>query len=132
MLCAIISLRTFLQNAWHKYHDFLDTNFIHLAFKSGLLSGKPNTGCFSGILFSLFSLNLYPVLQYTTEQVLTIFVKLHFYLNRNQNRGGSRTAATSKVEFFVIIVNGFQQLTIITKSSTLDVTAVLDPPLQSS
>ena len=44
-------------------------------------------------------------------------------------RGGSRTAATSKVELFVIIVNGFQPLTIITKSSTLDVAAVLDPPL---
>ena len=44
-------------------------------------------------------------------------------------RGGSRTAATSKMERFVIIVNGFQPLTIITKSSTLDVAAVLDPPL---
>ena len=44
-------------------------------------------------------------------------------------RGGSRTAATSKVELFLIIVNGFQPLTIITKSSTLDVAALLDPPL---
>ena len=44
-------------------------------------------------------------------------------------RGGSRTVATSKVELFVIIVNGFQPLTIITKSSTLDVAAALDPPL---
>ena len=61
-------------------HDFLDTNFNPLAFKSGLLSGKPNTGCFSGILSSLFSLFLYPFLHYTAEQVLTIFVKLHFYL----------------------------------------------------
>ena len=42
---------------------------------------------------------------------------------------GSRTAATSKVELFVIIVNGWKPLTIITKSSTLDVAAVLDPPL---
>ena len=53
---------------------------------------------------------------------------------RNANmifRGGSRTAATSKVELFVIIVNGLQPLTIITKSSTLDVAAVLDPPLTS-
>ena len=31
-------------------------------------------------------------------------------------RGGSRTAATSKMERFVIIVNGFQPLTIITKA----------------
>ena len=32
-------------------------------------------------------------------------------------RGGSRTAATSKMECFVIIVNGFQRLTIIAKHS---------------
>ena len=44
-------------------------------------------------------------------------------------RGGSRTAATSKMEHFVIIVNGFQSLTIITKRSILEVAAVLDPPL---
>ena len=54
------------------------------------------------------------------------------------SRGGSRTAATSKVELFVMIVNclqlelfvmivnGFQPFSIITKSSTLDVAAVLD------
>ena len=45
-------------------------------------------------------------------------------------RGGSRTAATSKMEHFVIIVNGFQPLAIITKSPILDVVAVLDPPLR--
>ena len=44
-------------------------------------------------------------------------------------RSGSRTAATSKMELFVIIINGFQPLTIITKRSILDVAAVLDPPL---
>ena len=49
---------------------------------------------------------------------------LHFY-----TRGGSRTAAPSKVELFVIIVNGSKPLTIITKTSTLDVAAVLDSPL---
>ena len=43
--------------------------------------------------------------------------------------GGSRGAATSKMERFVIIVNGFQPLTIITKRSILDVAAPLDPPL---
>ena len=42
---------------------------------------------------------------------------------------GSRAAATSKIECFVIIVNGFQPLTIITKCSILDVTAALDPPV---
>ena len=41
-----------------------------------------------------------------------------------------RTAATSKVELFVIKVNDFQALTIISKSSTLDVAAALDAPLK--
>ena len=45
------------------------------------------------------------------------------------SRGGSRTAAASKMERFVTIVNGFQPLTIITKRSILDVAAVLDLPL---
>ena len=44
-------------------------------------------------------------------------------------KGRSRTAATFKMERFVIIVNGFQPLTIITKCSILDVTAALDPPV---
>ena len=44
-------------------------------------------------------------------------------------RGWSRTTATFKMERFVIIVNGFQPLTIITKRSILDVAAVLDPLL---
>ena len=42
-------------------------------------------------------------------------------------RGGSRTAATPKIECFVIMVNGFQP--IIAKRSILDVAAVLDPSL---
>ena len=33
------------------------------------------------------------------------------------------------MEHFVIIVNGFQPLTVIPKSSILDVAAILDPPL---
>ena len=44
-------------------------------------------------------------------------------------RGGSRTGATFKMKLFVIIVNSFQPLAIITKCSILDVAAVLDPPL---
>ena len=43
---------------------------------------------------------------------------------------GSRAAATSKMEHFVIIVNGWTPLTIITKHSSLDVAAALDPPLK--
>ena len=44
-------------------------------------------------------------------------------------RGGYRAAGTSKMERFVIIVNGFQPLIIITKCSILDVAVALDPPL---
>ena len=44
-------------------------------------------------------------------------------------RGGSRAVATSKMECFVIIVNSFQPLTIITNRSILDVAAILDSPL---
>ena len=40
-----------------------------------------------------------------------------FYFNFGWLRSGSRTAATSKVKHFVIIVNG---LTIVTNSSILD------------
>ena len=46
-----------------------------------------------------------------------------------QCRRGSRDAATSKMERFVIIVNGFQPLTIITKRSILDIAAALDLPV---
>ena len=43
-------------------------------------------------------------------------------------KGRSKADATCKMERFVIIVNGFQQLTIITKRSILDVAATLGPP----
>ena len=44
-------------------------------------------------------------------------------------RGGSRAAGTFKMECFVIIVDGWKPLTIITKHSILNVAAALDPPL---
>ena len=44
-------------------------------------------------------------------------------------RGRFRIAGTSKMELFVIIFNGLQPLTTITKCSILGVAAVLDPPL---
>ena len=50
-----------------------------------------------------------------------------FFSIHPENRDGSRTAATSKMEHFVIIVYGRKPLTIIT--SILDVAAVLDMPL---
>ena len=51
--------------------------------------------------------------------------------NGLNSRGGSRAAATSKMECFVIIVNGWNPLTIITKHSILDVATALNPPLGS-
>ena len=56
-------------------------------------------------------------------------VKPSISLSVATERGGSRAAATSKMERFVIIVNGFQPLTIITKRSIFDVAAALVPPL---
>ena len=44
-------------------------------------------------------------------------------------RGGSRTVATFKIEIFVTIFNKLEPLTIVTKSSILDVAAALDLPL---
>ena len=43
-------------------------------------------------------------------------------------RDGSGTAASSEIERFVIIANGWKPLTIIAKRSILDVASVLDPP----
>ena len=45
------------------------------------------------------------------------------------SRDGSRTTATSKMECFVIIANGWKPSTIITKLSILNVAAALDPSL---
>ena len=44
-------------------------------------------------------------------------------------RSGSRAAAASKMECFLIIVNGWKPLTIITKHPILDAAAAVDPPL---
>ena len=44
-------------------------------------------------------------------------------------RGGSRAAATSKMERFVIIVNDWKPLTIIINHSILHVAAALNPPV---
>ena len=70
-----------------------------------------------------------------TETITKLLLPFNFslildiYQVLKGSRDGSRTAATSKVELFVTIVNGWKPLTIIIKSSTLDIAAVLDPPL---
>ena len=58
-----------------------------------------------------------------------LFIHISCTMLGNVYRGGSRTAATSKMELFVIIINGWKPLTMITKHSILDVAAVLDVPL---
>ena len=58
----------------------------------------------------------------------SIFNNKHFL--QTVHKGGSSAAATSKMERFVIIVNGWKPLTIITKHSILDLAAALDPPVQ--
>ena len=59
-----------------------------------------------------------------------VIKKIDKHKSKVINRSGSRTAATSKMEHFVIIVNnGWNPLIIITKSSILDTAAFLDPPL---
>ena len=64
------------------------------------------------------------------HQFFFLFSFCQWYFDKNYLcRGGSRAAATSKMEHFVIIVNGWKPLTIITKRSILDVVAALDPPL---
>ena len=46
--------------------------------------------------------------------------------------GGSRAAATSKMKWFLRIVNGWMPSTITIKHSILDVAGALDPPLMST
>ena len=89
--------------------------------------------CKDHSLFHNRRLSGYPFLAYlesshfnwTTMSLTQIFNNIV----RFDIRGGSRAAATSKMECFVIIVNGFQPLTIVTKHSILEVAAALDPPV---
>ena len=84
---------------------------------------------FSKVSATASQLNTYPKLHASGIQT-PLYYFLRFYKNpETLRKGGSRAAATSKMECFVIIVSSFQPLTIITKHSTLDVAAALDPPL---
>ena len=79
------------------------------------------------ILKSFGEILLYFVIAQTVFTKVLLLCK--WKSKRKIGRGGSRAAATTKMECFVIIVNGFQPSTIITTRSILDVAAVLDPPL---
>ena len=60
---------------------------------------------------------------------MVTFERMQMDMREFMVKGRSRTAATSKMERFVIIVNGWKPLTFITKRSILDVAEVLDPLL---
>ena len=53
----------------------------------------------------------------------------HYYSQDSSLRGGSRTAATSKIKLSGIVVSGLQSLDNIAKCSLLQVAAVLNPLL---
>ena len=102
-------------------------------------------GVFSGPYFPVFGLNrdifyavglisnLHSFVEYLFDSCTQFFIILEMTNGKTKKiRGGSRTAVTSKMECFVIIVNDWKPLTIITKHSILDVAAVLDPPLKIS
>ena len=66
----------------------------------------------------------------TSNVISKIKSNVIFYLkNDDINAAGSRTAARSKVEIFVAIVNGWKPLTLVIKSFISNVAAVLDPSL---
>ena len=65
----------------------------------------------------------------TIDATKAVIARYQEYNLRHIDRGGSRTAAKYKMERFVIIVNGWNPLTIITKHSFLDVAAAVDPSL---
>ena len=69
-------------------------------------------------------------LKFDTKRLIKVNSPVSSLVNPYTVQRRSRTAATSKMEHLVIIVNGFQPLTIIIKLSILDVAAVLYPPLR--
>ena len=83
----------------------------------------------SKTLNSLTPKYLFDIIPVSNDSCYNTRVQSKLELPQFHTRGGSRTAATSKMECFVIIVNNLQPLTIMTKRSILDVAAALDPPL---
>ena len=78
--------------------------------------------------------SLFPTTHFVVNTFKVMLLHLTYFVSTSLctgdgTRGGSRTAATSKMERFVLIVNSWKPLTIITKRSILEVVAVLDPPL---
>ena len=108
--------RCSIKNCSQKYHDFTGTHLCWVSFFNNHLFWKT---CFERLL-------LVTCRTWRGSYAFSVYFLCPLVSNF---RGGFRTAAISKMELFVIIVNGFQPLTIITRSSILDVAAVLDPLL---
>ena len=80
-------------------------------------------------IICIFTMPDIPFVRWRIKNFQKFFCKYNMMM-RIWIRGRSRTAATtSKMERFVITVNGWKPSTIITKHSILDVAAVLDTPL---
>ena len=77
-------------------------------------------------MFDKISLNYNGLFQ---SGVAKLPARLYQSMCTVKNRGGSRAVAKSKMECFVIIVNSWKPLTIITKHTILNVAAALDPSL---
>ena len=119
-----LGLRQLIKEATHVLEssfsciELIFTRQSNLVVESGVHpSLHPN--CHHQIVFVKFNLQIH----YPPSHPWEIW---HY---KQANQGGSRTAATSKMERFLIIVNGWKPLTIITKHSILEVATVLDPPL---
>ena len=104
------------------FGDFFVIPFIYFA---DVLHTAVND--FDGISFKDF---IYSIrMRKACLLISRIFLHVGWNIGIEWSRGGSKAAATSKMKYVVIIVNGWKPLTIITKNSILDVAAALDPPL---
>ena len=104
--------KTSKSNCFETYIGSRATSNVQVSFPRG----------FQALFFARYILN--PGEFYEMRNIISLIVQ-------SNSRGGSRAAATSKMEHFVIIVNSCKPLTIIKKRSVLDVEAALDPPLNS-
>ena len=123
-----ISIGPIELSSLHKFHRlFSQIGISHYGYKKILYSPQLR-GRTVKTNFKLYCFKsvLLPIALYFFS---SFFYSHYISLRLLGPRGGSRTAGTSKVEHFVIIFNGWTRLTIISKSSILDVAAALDQPL---
>ena len=101
---------------------------ISITFHSNVIEFTLRHGCSPVILLHIFST---PFPKNTSGRLLLKLEKqiAKTIITLTYIKGGSRAAVTSKMEYLVIIVNGWNPLTIITKHSILDVAAALETPL---